>query len=152
TQDMGSGTYTALAQLTAETLGIPIDKVTVELGDTLLPEGPFSGGSQVTSSLAPAVEMATAALRAQLCALAAADPGSLRVGLSPDTDDLGQGMTRNRAGNAAEAIAALLAREAPAGLDAHGAAAAPHDYPRSGMGFGAIFVEVGVDADLGEIR
>src|SRR5262249_25410947 len=88
TQDMGSGTYTALAQLTAETLGIPIDKVTVELGDTLLPEGPFSGGSQVTSSLAPAVEMATAALRAKLCALAVADANSPLSGQPPVARDL----------------------------------------------------------------
>jgi xanthine dehydrogenase YagR molybdenum-binding subunit len=152
TQDMGSGTYTALAQLAAETLGIPLDKVTVELGDTLLPEGPFSGGSQVTSSLAPAVEMATAALRAKVCALAVADAASPLFGLPPDTLDFGEGLIRNRSGNAAEDIAALLAREAPTGLDADGATAAPQDYPRTGMGFGAIFVEVGVDADLGEIR
>jgi xanthine dehydrogenase YagR molybdenum-binding subunit len=152
TQDMGSGTYTALAQLAAETLGIPIDKVTVELGDTLLPEGPFSGGSQVTSSIAPAVDTATAALRAKLCALAVADAASPLFGLPPDTLDFGEGLIRNRSGNAAEDLTALLARKAPTGLDADGATDAPQDYPRTGMGYGAIFVEVGVDTDLGEIR
>jgi xanthine dehydrogenase YagR molybdenum-binding subunit len=60
TQDMGSGTYTALGQMAASALGVPLSQVTVELGDTLLPEGPFSGGSQVTASLAPATEMAMA--------------------------------------------------------------------------------------------
>ena len=152
TQDMGSGTYTALGQMAAEMLGIAIDRVTVELGDTLLPEGPFSGGSQVTSSIAPAVEMATAALRTKLCALAVADEASPLFGLPPNTLDFGEGLIRNRSGNAAEDIAALLARKAPTGLAADGVTAAPLDYPRTGMGFGAVFVEVGVDADLGEIR
>ena len=63
TQDMGSGTYTALGQMAASALGILPSQVTVELGDTLLPEGPFSGGSQVTASLAPATEMAMTRLR-----------------------------------------------------------------------------------------
>ena len=43
TQDMGSGTHTALGQAAAM-LGVPLSRVTVELGDTLFPEGPFSGG------------------------------------------------------------------------------------------------------------
>src|SRR5258708_17799223 len=62
TQDMGSGTYTALGQMAASALGISPSQVTVELGDTLLPEGPFSGGSQVTASLAPATEIGRAHL------------------------------------------------------------------------------------------
>ena len=70
TQDMGSGTYTALGQMAASALDVPLSQVTVELGDTLLPEGPFSGGSQVTASLAPATEMAMAKLRATLANMA----------------------------------------------------------------------------------
>ncbi len=48
TQDMGSGTYTVLAQLAAEVLGVPYANVGVALGDTLLPEGPYSGGSMAS--------------------------------------------------------------------------------------------------------
>jgi xanthine dehydrogenase YagR molybdenum-binding subunit len=55
TQDIGTGTYTVLAQLAAEKLEIPIEKVEVELGDSALPPGPISGGSMATSSLVPAV-------------------------------------------------------------------------------------------------
>jgi xanthine dehydrogenase YagR molybdenum-binding subunit len=55
TQDIGTGTYTVMAQLTAEKIGVPVDKVEVKLGDTLLPEGPLSGGSLATSSVVPAV-------------------------------------------------------------------------------------------------
>jgi xanthine dehydrogenase YagR molybdenum-binding subunit len=55
TQDIGTGTYTILAQLAAEKTGVPLDKVDVALGDTTLPEGPVSGGSMATGSLVPAV-------------------------------------------------------------------------------------------------
>src|SRR5882757_8244577 len=55
TQDIGTGTYTILAQLAAETTGVTLDKVEVALGDTSLPEGPVSGGSMATASVIPAV-------------------------------------------------------------------------------------------------
>ena len=63
TQDMGSGTYTVLAQLAAEALGVAHAAVDVALGDTLLPEGPYSGGSMATASFTPAVEDAARQLR-----------------------------------------------------------------------------------------
>ncbi|BAN27174.1 xanthine dehydrogenase family protein molybdopterin-binding subunit [Caballeronia insecticola] len=55
TQDIGTGTYTILAQLVAEHTGIPLDKIEVGLGDTALPLGPVSGGSAATASVIPAV-------------------------------------------------------------------------------------------------
>ena len=55
TQDIGTGTYTVLAQLAAEKTGVPLEKVEVALGDTSLPEGPISGGSMATGSVMPAV-------------------------------------------------------------------------------------------------
>src|SRR5207247_5061042 len=55
TQDIGTGTYTILAQLTSQKTGVPLDKIEVALGDTSLPEGPVSGGSMVTGSMVPAV-------------------------------------------------------------------------------------------------
>jgi xanthine dehydrogenase YagR molybdenum-binding subunit len=55
TQDIGTGTYTVLAQMTAEAAGVPLERVIVEIGDSNLPPGPLSGGSMVTASLIPAV-------------------------------------------------------------------------------------------------
>jgi len=55
TQDIGTGTYTILAQLASDKTGVPLDKVEVALGDTSLPEGPVSGGSMATESVIPAV-------------------------------------------------------------------------------------------------
>src|SRR5207237_9304159 len=55
TQDIGTGTYTVLAQLASQKTGVPLDKVEVALGDTSLPPGPISGGSMATGTVAPAV-------------------------------------------------------------------------------------------------
>ena len=55
TQDIGTGTYTNLAQLASHKTGVPLDKVDVALGDTSLPKGPLSGGSLATPSIVPAV-------------------------------------------------------------------------------------------------
>jgi xanthine dehydrogenase YagR molybdenum-binding subunit len=63
-QDIGTGTRTALAQIAAEELGVPLDKVSVSLGDTRgTPRGPTSAGSATLASLAPAVIQAAAAAK-----------------------------------------------------------------------------------------
>jgi xanthine dehydrogenase YagR molybdenum-binding subunit len=67
TQDIGTGTYTILAQLVAEQTGLPLDRIEVGLGDTALPLGPISGGSAATASVIPAVsDAARAAVQAVL--------------------------------------------------------------------------------------
>jgi xanthine dehydrogenase YagR molybdenum-binding subunit len=76
TQDIGTGTYTILAQLASEKTGVPLDKVEVALGDTSLPEGPLSGGSMVTGSVVPAVFAAADNAIASLLTIATTAAGS----------------------------------------------------------------------------
>jgi xanthine dehydrogenase YagR molybdenum-binding subunit len=76
TQDIGTGTYTNLAQLASEKTGVPLDKVEVALGDTALPKGPLSGGSLATSSVVPAVFQAADNAVASLLTIATTTPGS----------------------------------------------------------------------------
>jgi xanthine dehydrogenase YagR molybdenum-binding subunit len=154
TQDMGSGTYTVLGQMAATALGVSMSQVTVELGDSWLPEGPFSGGSQVTASMAPAVEMATARLRATLARMAVADDRSPLSGQRIEDLDFQDGMIRSRTGNVGELLTDVLARGAADGLEAAGESAATQlqSLAVTSMGYGAVFVEVGVDPELGEIR
>lgn len=75
TQDIGTGTYTILAQLTAQKTGIPLDKIEAVLGDTSLPEGPLSGGSMATGSVVPAVFAAADSAIASLLTVATTTPG-----------------------------------------------------------------------------
>ena len=153
TQDMGSGTYTALARAAAEGLGLEVEHVAVELGDTLLPQGPISAGSQVTQSFAPAMATATADLRAQIIALLLADHGSPFAGAPEEDLEFADGDVRRRGTNVASSLADLLRRYAPGGLEAEGEAPGmPADPSVTGMGFGAIFAEVAVDPLLGEAR
>jgi xanthine dehydrogenase YagR molybdenum-binding subunit len=76
TQDIGTGTYTILAQLASQRTGVPLNKVEVALGDTSLPDGPISGGSMATASIIPAVFAAADAAIAMLLSLATTTPGS----------------------------------------------------------------------------
>lgn len=77
TQDIGTGTYTMLAQTAGEALGISADKIDVVLGDSALPRGPFSGGSMATASIVPAVlEAAKNAIQQVLFAASKAEPFS----------------------------------------------------------------------------
>ena len=76
TQDIGTGTYTILAQLAADKTGVSVNKVEVALGDTSLPEGPVSGGSMATASVVPAVFDAAESAIASLLTIATTTPGS----------------------------------------------------------------------------
>ena len=76
TQDIGTGTYTILAQLAAQRTGVPLNKVEVALGDTSLPPGPISGGSMATASVVPAVFAAADSAISSLMSLATTTPGS----------------------------------------------------------------------------
>jgi xanthine dehydrogenase YagR molybdenum-binding subunit len=72
TQDLGTGTRTILAQVAAEELGLPLDQITVTIGDTLQgPFGPGSGGSITTGSMTPAVREAAHHLRSNVCDIVA---------------------------------------------------------------------------------
>jgi len=76
TQDIGTGTYTNLAQLASHKTGLPLEKVEVALGDTSLPEGPLSGGSMATPSIVPAVFQAADNAIESLLSIATTTPGS----------------------------------------------------------------------------
>jgi xanthine dehydrogenase YagR molybdenum-binding subunit len=66
TADIGTGTYTILAQIGAEMLGLPIDKVTVQIGDSDLPVAPVEGGSWTAASAGSAVVEACNGIRQEL--------------------------------------------------------------------------------------
>ena len=64
--DIGTGTYTIVAQVAAETLGIPLERVRVEIGDSNYPAGAGSGGSFGATNTCTAVYNACMALREKL--------------------------------------------------------------------------------------
>lgn len=128
--DIGTGTYTILAQIAAERLGVPLSAVTVELGDSRFPRTAGSGGSWGAASSGSAVHQACLALRARIAEVAGTGDGL------PSAD--------------------LLGRIAADGMEAEGSSTpmtANPDYKAySQHSHGAHFAEVAVDIDTGEVR
>jgi xanthine dehydrogenase YagR molybdenum-binding subunit len=86
--DIGGGTYTVMAQVAADALNVPYDRVRFDLGDTEMPEAPRSGGSITAASVASAVEAACRALRQKLDALGGPKdvPVEARAEVAPTED------------------------------------------------------------------
>src|SRR5437764_6199802 len=84
TQDIGTGTYTNLAQIASQKTGVPLDKIEVALGDTSLPPGPISGGSMATASVIPAVWAAADRAIGSLLSTATSTPGGPFERRKPD--------------------------------------------------------------------
>jgi xanthine dehydrogenase YagR molybdenum-binding subunit len=125
TQDLGTGTYTVLSQIAADELGIPVERIRLELGDSTYPHAPVSGGSMTVASAGPAVRAACQAARAKL---------------------------RNE-GDASTPVPELLTLQNMTFVEATTETKPGDEQKRYSMhAFGAQFAEVRVDADLGEIR
>jgi xanthine dehydrogenase YagR molybdenum-binding subunit len=153
TQDLGTGMYTVMTQVAAETLGFPLDRVRCELGDSRFPEAPGSGGSQSTASVAPAVQAAVSALKDKLVLLAIADDGSPAFGTPVEDVVIENGSIGRRGRPRREPVAATLARSGGREISADATVKPGEEKQRYSMhSFGAVFTEVRVDPDLGIIR
>ncbi len=112
TQDIGTGTYTILTQIAAEGLGLPMARVQCKLGDSKLPKGPNSGGSQVSASAGGAVWAAALTLKSKAIQLAIADKRSPLFGQSEDNVQADGGrMFISGSPDRGETYAQLLARK-----------------------------------------
>lgn len=153
-QDIGTGTYTIMAQIAADALGIPVERVTFELGDTTLPETPVSGGSQTAASTGSAVRRAALELRQKVVTLALSDPTSALHGMRVDEVEVVDGVLQSRARrDKKDSYSELMARakEPEIEVELH-TPEKPERARYSCHSFGAPFVEVRVDEELGEVR
>ena len=149
--DIGTGTYTVLAQIAAETLGVPLADVRVEIGDSELPPAPGSGGQFGAATAGSAALDAGMNLRKAIAELAANDPDSPLFG-GPEQDVVfADGVIA--IGNRSERLRDLIRRNRPEGLTADGEVRPAADAGKwSSHTYGAHFVEVGVDTVTGEVR
>lgn len=149
--DIGTGTYTILAQITAETLGVPLAQVKVEIGDSEFPPAPGSGGQFGAATAGSAAFEAGMNLRRALTELAVGDPNSPLYGGPAEYVSFENGNIAIE--NRSETLAALVARAQPEGVYVEGSispAADARDY--SQHTYGAHFAEVGVNSVTGEVR
>ncbi|MBV6625848.1 MAG: xanthine dehydrogenase family protein molybdopterin-binding subunit [Rivularia sp. (in: Bacteria)] len=131
THDMGGGTATVMAQLIAETLGLPFEKVCFEYGDTRLPRAPVSGGSMTVGSVGSAVYGAVKGLQAKVLEL-----GGLKESQSLTIED----------------YANILQKNNQKQIEIEYDAKSNQEKEYSKHAFGAQFVEVRIDPDFGEVR
>jgi xanthine dehydrogenase YagR molybdenum-binding subunit len=147
TQDLGTGTYTVMTQVAADTLGVPMGRIRFELGDSDLPPAPVSGGSMTVASVAPSVQAACQALVDKIKGLAVSD----RPGLSASDLQIRDGFVVGP--DHRVPVTTLLERSGQPYLEAEARTAPGEEKQKFSMhAFGAQFAEVRVDPDLGEIR
>jgi xanthine dehydrogenase YagR molybdenum-binding subunit len=126
TADIGTGTYTVMTQIAAETLGLPIDKVTVALGDSALPAAPVEGGSWTAVSVGSAVKAACDKVRGRL---------------------------RDLARGSGDSIADVMRRAGVETIDEQATAEPPPEQKSYACySHSAIFAEVHVDEELGTVK
>ena len=145
-QDIGTGTRTAMAQIAAEELGIPLDHVQVSLGDSA--RGPFasiSAGSSTVPSMGPAVRSAAADAKRQIIEIAAQ-----RFHLEERVLDLRDGQIVSADGGSwpLTEVTGLLESGQILGQGARG----PNPAGMQVLTFGVQVAEVAVDVETGEVR
>jgi xanthine dehydrogenase YagR molybdenum-binding subunit len=153
TVDIGPGTYTMMAQLAAEMLGVPLDNVTAKLGDSALPDAPVEGGSFTTSSVGSAIYAACRAVQKELLVLAQKMAGSPLAGAKLDHVVFAEGKIRHKNDASREVSVADAMRTGKADRIEKEASAGPNeDGKYSHFTHSAVFAEVKVDEQLGVIR
>jgi len=137
--DIGTGSYTIFTQIAADLLGLPMERVTILLGDSDFPDTPGSGGSFGAASAGSGLYDACMQLRTTLCQSAGIDPEHARFEGGYLTD-----------GSKRASLASLASRapvEANGGIEP-----GSNNKAYNQNSYGAFFAEVGVDPDTGEIR
>jgi xanthine dehydrogenase YagR molybdenum-binding subunit len=151
--DIGTGTYTILAQVAADTLGLPIESISIKLGDSTLPQAPVEGGSWMAATAAHAVAAAAEEVRKELLALAKAIKGSPLADARPEDVVLADGklMSKQEASRAVS-IADAMRHAAIDRIEKEKVHNFPEDSSHARNAHSAVFAEVKVDEQLGVIR
>ncbi len=153
--DMGPGTYTSITQVAADFLGLPCEQVKFSLGRSDFPPTPPHGGSMTLASVGSAVRAACMALKKEMAKRATADRRSPLFGTAAEAIEWRDG----RLGLLGDASRALTYGEIVAGGGGNpievSASVAPDPDAAQGYSmhsFGAVFVEVAVDPNVGTVR
>jgi xanthine dehydrogenase YagR molybdenum-binding subunit len=153
--DMGQGAWTAFAQIAADGLGLDLEQMELKAGTSDLPDAGIAGGSSHTATAGMAIHNAGAAVIAKLADLATLDERSPLFGAgNAGVVARGGRLFRRDDESRSESYADILGRAGLAQIEARGNGAAdPAAQSSYAMhAHGAVFAEVKVDPDLGQIR
>ncbi|MGA8293868.1 MAG: xanthine dehydrogenase family protein molybdopterin-binding subunit [Rhodoplanes sp.] len=153
TSDIGTGTYTIMTQVAADMLGLPLDSVTIRLGDSTLPQSPVEGGSWIAASVANGIATTSDAIRKELLRLAKQMPSSPFVDATPDEVALAGGkLVSKRDVSCAASIVDVMRHGGVDRIEQEKSTDFPDDGSHAHNTHSAIFAEVKVDEQLGVIR
>jgi xanthine dehydrogenase YagR molybdenum-binding subunit len=153
--DMGQGAGTALAQIAADSIGLDLEQLEFRSGNSDLPDAGIAGGSAHTATAGLAIHNAGADAIAKLAEVAMADRRSPLFGANnAGVSARGGRLIRRDDESRGEDYADILARAGLAEIEGHGPGAAdPAAQSAYAMyAHGAVFAEVKVDPDLGQVR
>src|SRR3954470_63414 len=142
TSDIGTGTYTIMAQVAADMLGLPLDASTIKLGDSTLPQSPVEGGSWIAASVSNGIATTAGAVRNELLRLAKQLPNSPLADTSPDEVALVDGKLVSRRDTArAVLIADAMRHGAVDRIEQEQSTSFPDDGSRAHNTHSAVFAE-----------
>jgi xanthine dehydrogenase YagR molybdenum-binding subunit len=153
TSDIGTGTYTIMTQVAAEMLGLPLDNVTIKLGDSTLPQSPVEGGSWIAASVSNGIATTSDAIREELLRLAKRMPNSPLADATDDEVALADGkLVSKRDASRAVSIADAMRHGGVDRIEQEKTTTFANDGSHAHNTHSAIFAEVKVDQQLGVIR
>jgi xanthine dehydrogenase YagR molybdenum-binding subunit len=153
TSDIGTGTYTIMAQVAADMLGLPLDNVSIKLGDSTLPQSPVEGGSWIAASVSNGIVTTAGALCEELLRLARQMPNSPLVNAMPDEVALADGkLVSKRDASRAVSIADAMRHCGVDRIEQEKTTTFADDGTHAHNTHSAVFAEVKVDEQLGIIR
>jgi xanthine dehydrogenase YagR molybdenum-binding subunit len=153
TSDIGTGTYTIMAQVAADMLGLPLDNISVKLGDSSLPQSPVEGGSWIATSVANGIATTAGAIRDELLRMAKQASNSPLANATPDDVALVDGkLVSKRDASRGVTIADAMRQGAVDRIEMEKATSPSDDHSRASNTHIAHFVEVKVDEQIGVIR
>jgi xanthine dehydrogenase YagR molybdenum-binding subunit len=153
TSDIGTGTYTIMAQVAADMLGLPLENVTIKLGDSTLPQSPVEGGSWMAASVSHAIATTAGAVRKELLRLAKTAPDSPLATATLEDVVLSDGKIVSRQGESrAMSIADVMRHGGVDRIEQEKINSFEEAGSYARNTHSAIFAEVKVDEQLGVIR
>jgi xanthine dehydrogenase YagR molybdenum-binding subunit len=151
--DIGTGTYTIMAQVAADMLGLPIDNISVKLGDSSLPQSPLEGGSWIAASVCNAIATTAHAVRKELLRLAKRMKDSPLAGAAADDVTLADGkIVSTKDPGQAASIASVMQHGKVERIEREESNTFTEDKLHARNAHSAVFAEVKVDEELGVIR
>jgi xanthine dehydrogenase YagR molybdenum-binding subunit len=153
TSDIGTGTYTIMAQVAADMLGLPLENISIKLGDSSLPQSPVEGGSWIAASVCNGIATTADTIRDELLRLAKQVPSSPLANTAPGEVALADGKLVSKSdASRSVSIADAMRHSAVDRIEQEKTTNPSNDTARAHNTHAAMFAEVKVDEQLGVIR